>query len=85
MNKISPGLFLVGAAACLTSWGLFFRMAIELNKVLPPSKRIPLFPYRMYIPKSGVFTRSRFRAVRPQPFGSCLWWSPERFGQLRWP
>jgi hypothetical protein len=30
-------------------WSLFFRMAIELNRVLPPSKRIPLIEFRNHI------------------------------------
>jgi hypothetical protein len=49
MNKASLSLLLIGAAVFLTGWGLFFHMVIELNKVLPPNKRIPLSEYRMRI------------------------------------
>jgi hypothetical protein len=32
-------------------WGCFLRMASDLNRVLPPAKRIPLLEYRMHIPE----------------------------------
>jgi len=51
--------------ASLVGWFLFLRMASELNKVLPPQRRIPLLEFRMRIweiknlhqeafPKSGL-------------------------------
>jgi len=49
MGKASVGLFIVGSALMAIGWSLFLRMAIELNKVLPPSKRIPLIEFRNHI------------------------------------
>ncbi len=32
----------------LLGWSLFFRMAIKLNRMLPPAKKIPLIEFRNY-------------------------------------
>jgi hypothetical protein len=67
MGKASISLLVVGAIVSLTGWLLFFRMAIELNKALPPDKRIPLIEFRNHIfrirrlhedsfPESGLST-----------------------------
>ncbi len=40
MNKIPLGLFLVGAVVGAIGWVLFLRMAIELNKILPPDSAL---------------------------------------------
>ncbi len=69
MNKISLGLFLVGVAVSLTGWGLFFRMAIELNKVLPANKRIPLIECRMHLSE----IRRLYEDLFPDSALSSVW------------
>ncbi len=67
MGKVSIFLMVVGTVVSLIGWCLFFRMAIDLNKVLPPDKRIPLIEFRNQIsrirrlhedsyPESGLST-----------------------------
>jgi hypothetical protein len=71
MNNLSLSLFLIGAFLSLTGWGLFFRMAIELNRVLPPNKRIHLIEFRFYISKIRRLHRDSFPTVLSQSRGSC--------------
>jgi hypothetical protein len=47
-------------------WSLFFRTVVELNKVLPPSKKFLLFELRMHIDEiknlhEGLFPVSALR------------------------
>jgi hypothetical protein len=67
MGTASIYLVVVGTVVSLIGWSLFLRMAIELNKVLPPDKRIPLIEFRNHIsrirrlhedsfPESGLST-----------------------------
>jgi hypothetical protein len=49
MDKVSIYLMVVGTVVSLIGWSLFLRMAIEVNKVLPPGKRIPLIELRNHI------------------------------------
>ena len=49
MGKASTSLMVVGATVSLIGWSLFFRMVSELNKVLPPDKKIPVFEFRNHI------------------------------------
>jgi hypothetical protein len=37
---------IAGGAAQIVGWSCFFRMTSELNKTLPPDKRIPLIQFR---------------------------------------
>jgi hypothetical protein len=46
MGRPSIFLAVAGATVSLAGWFLFLRMAIDLNKVLAPSKRIPLYDLR---------------------------------------
>lgn len=71
MNKIALGLFLVGAAVGAIGWGLFLRMALEFNKVLPPNKRIPLIEYRMHIAE----IRRRHEELFPDSALSTAWFA----------
>ena len=49
MGKASTILMVVAAVVHLIRWSLFFRMIIDLNKVLPLEKRIPLIEFRNQI------------------------------------
>jgi hypothetical protein len=46
MGRSSIFLTVVGAIVSLVGWLLFFRMATDLNKVLPPNRRIPFYAMR---------------------------------------
>ena len=48
MGKLPMCLWTVGGILMLLGWSLFFRMAIKLNRVLQPAKRIPLIEFRNY-------------------------------------
>jgi hypothetical protein len=41
-------LWIVGVLCLFNSSSLFLRMAVELNKVLPPEKKFSLFEIRMH-------------------------------------
>jgi hypothetical protein len=52
----------------LVGWFMFLRMTTDLNKVLPPQKRIPLFEFRMRISEirdlhEGAFPKSTLRVT----------------------
>ena len=49
MGKTSVWLGALGTAALLIAWWLFLRMAVALNKVVPPEKRISLIESRNHI------------------------------------
>ena len=44
-------LFGMGALGMFVGWLLFFRMMVELNRVLPPDKRLSFREFRMRIPR----------------------------------
>jgi hypothetical protein len=46
LSNVTKGLWAVAAAGFLISASLSLRTAIEVNKRLPPEKRIPLFELR---------------------------------------
>jgi hypothetical protein len=48
VGKASIFLWVVGVVLHVIGWSLFFRMAIESNRVLPPNKRIPLIELRYH-------------------------------------
>jgi hypothetical protein len=50
VGRVSVGLFIAGSILMSVGWVLFLRMARDLNRFLPPAKRIPLLEYRMHIP-----------------------------------
>jgi hypothetical protein len=39
-------LWVIGAVLGIAGWALFIRMAVELNRALPPGKRLPLIRFR---------------------------------------
>jgi hypothetical protein len=56
LNKLVAVAFILQVAA----WSLFFRMAIEVNRVLPKEKRIPLFEFRYHISEIKHLHEQRF-------------------------
>jgi hypothetical protein len=63
------GAFFGAGLICgLVGWLLFVRMAVELNKVVPSEKRIPLLEYRYHISEirrlhEEFFPRSMLRTT----------------------
>lgn len=48
LTKASRILWLAGAVSAASGWLLFIRMAIELNRVLPPRDKIPMLEIRYH-------------------------------------
>jgi hypothetical protein len=48
LHTVVKVLFGVGATGMLIGWSLFIRMAIELNRVLPPKRKFFLLELRIH-------------------------------------
>jgi hypothetical protein len=60
MGELSIYLFVAGAVVSAVGWALFFRMAVELNRVLPADKRIPLIGLRNDVHRVRRLYEDRF-------------------------
>jgi hypothetical protein len=69
VGRVSVGLFIVGSVLMSAGWGLFLRMVSDLNRVLPPAKKILLLEYRMHVPEITRLYEDSF----PESTRSTAW------------